>query len=84
MEKYRPQLTSKDEQRLRIEALSPLVRCYLALGFALKNTTLDAEQGETIAQSRAETYSKFTPLQKAEFINHVSFMSNEGKTQKTP
>lgn len=67
---------------MRIDALHPLIRGYLALGFALDNPAIDIKEGNNIRKQRLEIFDSFTPEHKKELTLFIDYRNklNEGTT----
>ena len=64
-----------DRLKLRIEALDPNVRAYLAIGVSLDNVTLTNEEQSSIRKQHLDLLSGFNDLQRADLYNFLEFKS---------
>jgi hypothetical protein len=67
------QLSDKDQFKIRVDGLSPIVKCYLSLGVALENPVLTNEEQKHYRALRVETLKAFNPFHTAELTSFVDF-----------
>ncbi len=73
------ELSPRDALKMKIDALSPNVKYYFALGQALKNEVLPEEDAKFMKHKRFELLSKFKNGEKEEVINFIAFREQNDK-----
>ena len=73
------ELSPKNALQMKIDGLSENVKYYFALGQALKNEVLPAEDARFMKNKRFELLSKFKDQEKTEIVNFIEFKERHEK-----